>query len=45
LEKVVIALSILRRELSISEASRKHGVSYKAPLVWRKQFLKGGEAA
>ena len=44
-EKVAIILSILRGELSISEASRKHGVSYKTLLTWRDRFLKGGEAA
>ena len=44
-EKVAIVLSILRGELSISEASRKHGVSYKTLLAWRDRFLKGGEAA
>ncbi len=44
-EKVAIVLSILRGELSISEASRKHGVSYKTLLAWRDRFLKGGEVA
>ena len=44
-DKVTIVLSILRREVSISEASRKHGVSYKTLLAWRDRFLKGGEAA
>ncbi len=44
-EKVAIVLSILRGELSISEASRRHGVSYKTLLAWRDRFLKGGEAA
>ena len=44
-ERVAIVLSILRGELSISEASRKHGVSYKTLLAWRDRFLKGGEAA
>ena len=44
-EKVAIVLSILRGEISISEASRKHGVSYKTLLAWRDRFLKGGEAA
>ena len=37
-EKVAIVLSILRGELSISEASRKHGVSYKTLLAWRDRF-------
>jgi len=44
-EKVAIVLSILRREISISEASRKHGISYKTLLAGRDLFLKGGEAA
>ncbi len=33
LEKAAIVLSILRGEISISEALRKHGVSYKTLLA------------
>jgi len=44
-EKVAIVLSVLRGELSMSEASRRHGVSDKTLLAWRDRFLKGGEAA
>ena len=44
-EKVAIVLSILRGEISMCEASRKHGISYKTLLAWRDRFLKGGEAA
>ena len=45
LEKVAIVLSILRGEVSISEVSRKHGVSYKTLFAWRDRFQRGGEAA
>jgi len=45
LDKVAIVLSILRGELSMSEPSRRHGISYKTLLAWRDRFLKGGEAA
>ena len=38
-------LRILRGEISMCEASRKHGISYKTLLAWRDRFLKGGEAA
>jgi len=44
-EKAAIILSILRGELSMSEAARRHSVSYKTLLAWRDRFLKGGEAA
>ncbi|WP_276959717.1 transposase [Allomeiothermus silvanus] len=44
-EKVALVLSVLRGELSMSEASRRHGVSDQTLLAWRDRFLKGGEAA
>jgi len=44
-EKAATVLSVLRGELSMSEASRRHGVSYKTLLAWRDRFLRGGEAA
>ena len=42
-EKATIVLSVLRGELSMSEAARRHGVSYKTLLAWRDRFLRGGE--
>ena len=44
-EKIAIVLSILRGGVSISEASRKHGVGYKTLLAWRDRFQRGEEAA
>ncbi len=44
-EKAAIVLSVLRGELSMSEAARRHGVSYKTLLAWRDRFLRGGETA
>ncbi len=41
-EKAAIVLSVLRGELSMSEAARRHGVSYKTLLAWRDRFLRGG---
>ena len=40
-EKAAIVLSVLRGELSMSKAARRHGVSYKTLLAWRDRFLRG----
>lgn len=43
-EKMTLILALLRGELTIAAAARRHGVSEQAVSNWRRQFLDGGRA-
>lgn len=44
-KKQQIVLAVLRGELSVAEAARRHGSSETSVAKWRDQFLEGGVAA
>jgi len=44
-DKNRIVLAVLRGEISITEASRREGVSQVSISKWRDQFLAGGQQA
>jgi hypothetical protein len=44
-KKQQIVLAVLRGELSVAEAARRHGFSETSVAKWRDQFIEGGVAA
>lgn len=44
-KKQQIVLSVLRGEMKIAEAARRHGTSETSVAKWRDQFVEGGVAA
>lgn len=42
--KETIVLSILRGEITVAEAARKHGVNENLIHTWKSQFLEAGRA-
>lgn len=41
-KKLKIVLSVLSREMSVAEASRRHGISATSIGKWKEQFLASG---
>lgn len=44
-KKQQIVISVLRGEMSVAEAARRHGSSETSVAKWRDQFVEGGVAA
>jgi transposase len=44
-EKARIVISILREEMTMTEAARREGVSQTTIAKWRDRFLAGGQSA
>lgn len=42
--KLKIVLSVMGREMTMAEASRRHGISETSIGKWKDQFLAGGKA-